>query len=251
MTSTAAEGRHASWLELFFDLVIVAAVAQLAHLLHGEFGLEQVFLFVVFYYAIWSVWTSFTLYANVFGDKTRQQTMLVAMFGIAVMAATIPTAAHGHVWPFILAFLLCRALAQTTWGRTATVMVSWSSAQTPYAFIPWLVSIFVDTPWRYALWAFAILLEVTVSVVRAQNPEHLVSLQQERLEQHNRLEMRRAAKMRGRAGREPSRVVFERVTAAQLDVPHFGERLGLFVIIVLGEAVAQVVGVAADEPATS
>jgi hypothetical protein len=38
----------------------------------------------------------------------------------------------------------------------------------------------------------------------------------------------------------------DRVTAARVDISHFGERLGLFVIIVLGEAVAQVVGVAAD-----
>ncbi|WP_347701732.1 low temperature requirement protein A [Nonomuraea sp. B12E4] len=28
---SGAEARHASWLELFFDLVVVVAVAQLAH----------------------------------------------------------------------------------------------------------------------------------------------------------------------------------------------------------------------------
>lgn len=37
--SAPAEGeRHASWLELFFDLTAVAGVAQLAHLLHGSPG---------------------------------------------------------------------------------------------------------------------------------------------------------------------------------------------------------------------
>jgi hypothetical protein len=30
-----AEERHASWLELFFDLTVVAAAAQIAHRLHG------------------------------------------------------------------------------------------------------------------------------------------------------------------------------------------------------------------------
>ncbi|MFJ7721318.1 low temperature requirement protein A, partial [Rhodococcus erythropolis] len=28
--------RHASWIELFFDLVVVAGIGQLAHLLHGS-----------------------------------------------------------------------------------------------------------------------------------------------------------------------------------------------------------------------
>ncbi|MFG1604966.1 low temperature requirement protein A [Actinoplanes sp. NPDC049265] len=34
MPSPAVEERHATWLELFFDLVIVVAVARLAELLH-------------------------------------------------------------------------------------------------------------------------------------------------------------------------------------------------------------------------
>ncbi|MGI5238040.1 low temperature requirement protein A [Dactylosporangium sp. CA-139066] len=41
-TPEAAEERHATWLELFFDLVIVAAVAQLAHLLHDGISVDKV-----------------------------------------------------------------------------------------------------------------------------------------------------------------------------------------------------------------
>jgi low temperature requirement protein LtrA len=73
MSNPAPEERHATWLELFFDLVVVAAVAQLAHLLHDRPGAEDVFLFAVLYFAMWSVWTSFTLYANVAGALTRQR----------------------------------------------------------------------------------------------------------------------------------------------------------------------------------
>jgi low temperature requirement protein LtrA len=53
------EERHATWLELFFDLVIVVAVARLAHLLHDGPGVFETFLFVVLYYAMRSVWTAF------------------------------------------------------------------------------------------------------------------------------------------------------------------------------------------------
>src|SRR5690242_6125626 len=83
----ALEERHATWLELFFDLVIVVAVARLADLLHDGPGRHEAFLFVVLFYAMWSVWTAFTLYANVSGDLTRIRLMLLAMFGIAIMAA--------------------------------------------------------------------------------------------------------------------------------------------------------------------
>ncbi|GAA4253113.1 low temperature requirement protein A [Dactylosporangium darangshiense] len=88
MATPAAEERHATWLELFFGLVIVAAVAQLAHLLHDGVTFEKVLIFAFAYYAMWSIWTAFTLYANVTGTRTRQRAMLAAMFGIAVMASS-------------------------------------------------------------------------------------------------------------------------------------------------------------------
>jgi hypothetical protein len=68
--------RHASWLELFFDLVVIAAVAQLADRLHGDPSPVDVGLAVVLYVAVWLAWTSFMLYANVSATQTRQQAML-------------------------------------------------------------------------------------------------------------------------------------------------------------------------------
>jgi low temperature requirement protein LtrA len=56
-------GRHASWIELFFDLVVVVAVAQLAHRLQGHEGSpgwSDVLVFAVLYFAVWLVWASFT-----------------------------------------------------------------------------------------------------------------------------------------------------------------------------------------------
>lgn len=239
MESTAAEGRHASWLELFFDLVIVAAAAQLAHLLH-EPTLQRTFLFVVFYYCVWSVWTAFTLYANVEGDRTHRRTMLFAMFGIAVMAATVPRAAEGHSDPFVLAFVLCRVLAGRTWELSGKVMTSWISAQANYSFIPWVVSLWAEGRVKYALWAFAIALDIVLSAVRARDPQRLIAEQQRRAE--------RRAQDHPRSRRSPA--VSTPFSDARVDVPHLAERLGLFVIIVLGEAVAQVVAAAGEEAAS-
>lgn len=46
-----ASTRHASWLELFLDLVVVAAVVQPAHRLHGDPGLADIATFAALYLA--------------------------------------------------------------------------------------------------------------------------------------------------------------------------------------------------------
>jgi low temperature requirement protein LtrA len=41
LDSSSERERHASWLELFFDLVFVVAVAQIAHVLSERFGFRR------------------------------------------------------------------------------------------------------------------------------------------------------------------------------------------------------------------
>ncbi|MEO3854540.1 low temperature requirement protein A [Acrocarpospora sp. B8E8] len=222
--------RHASWLELFFDLIIVVAVAQLAHVLHPSpghpIGLSDAGLFIVLYYAVWSVWTSFTLYANVAGERTRRQSMLIAMFGIAVMAAAIPEAAGDRARAFAIAYVACRVLATRTWSRTGTFLGAWPAAQYGAGLTPWLISIWVPAPGRYWLWGFGVAADIVISYLQSRDPEQqLAELRDEAHRQRMRASLR---------GRVPRRIVLP--AGARLNIPHLGERLGLFVIIVLGEA---------------
>jgi low temperature requirement protein LtrA len=247
MSTVATEERHATWLELFFDLVVVAAVAQLAHLLHDGPGVREVFLFVVLYYAMWSVWTSFTLYANVSGTLTRQRAMLTAMFGIAVMAASVPQVADGRPTIFIAAYIICRLFAAGSWKRTSRVMTEWPGVQQAAGVVPWIASLGAEPPTRYWLWSAGIVLDVVLSMVRSRDPERLLAQEQKERdhEQRNRVERGRLGRLlRGAAAPRPVEPVV--LEAARPDRPHLGERLGLFVIIVLGEAVAQLVNAAAD-----
>ncbi|GLX93269.1 hypothetical protein Hesp01_12190 [Herbidospora sp. NBRC 101105] len=221
--------RHASWLELFFDLIIVVAVAQLAHILHPTpehpLDVERVLLFLGLYYAIWSVWTSFTLYANVAGEKTRQRAMLAAMFGIAVMAASVPEATGAHGTAFAIAYVYCRLLAASTWGSTNTFFGGWPAAQNGAGLVPWVVSIWVhDAPARYWLWGVGIALDLVISILRSGDSREQLDRITQRLER------------RGRTRRS-----FRLPEPARVNEGHLAERLGLFVIIVLGEAVMQVV----------
>ncbi|WP_203706667.1 low temperature requirement protein A [Asanoa iriomotensis] len=215
-----AEERHASWLELFFDLVVVVAVAQLAHLLEGDLGLRDAGLFVVLFYAVWSVWTSFTLYANVAATRTRTRAMLVAMFGIAVMAAAIPQAAGERGEAFAIAYVCCRWLGMISWRRTGQQLFSWPAAQAGAGFVPWVVSIWVEPPARYWLWTAGVVLDIVLSAVQGSRAQEML------------------ARMRRSTSRRAQSV---QLVPARLEPAHLGERLGLFVIIVLGEAVAQVV----------
>ena len=263
MESTAAEGRHASWLELFFDLVIVAAVAQLAHLLHDEHTLADVALVAILYYAIWSVWTSFTLYANVSGERTRTRAMLIAMFGIAVLAVAVPNVLHGHgAQAFAVAYVLCRFAATASWADLQSFTDVWPAAQFNASVVFWIVSIFVDAPGRYYLWAAGVLLEIVFSALsgwQIDSPRALERRQRseerrrQRREQVTQRRAEAAARRRGvlaRAARSsvsrPVQPPQREPTLVELDQPHLGERLGLFVIIVLGEAVVQVVDAAAE-----
>jgi len=241
----AAEERHATWLELFFDLVIVAAVAQLAHLLHDGPGVKQVFLFAVLYYAMWSVWTAFTLYANVSGNVTRLVPMLAAMFGIAVMAASVRQVAHGEPAVFIIAYVWCRLLAAASWKRTSRLMTEWPGVQQAVGILPWVASLGFEPPTRYWLWGAGVFLDVALSISRSRDPERLLAQ-----EQHERQRERenRFARLLRRARPTAPADAAPVLQAAQPDRPHLGERLGLFVIIVLGEAVAQLVNAAAEVP---
>jgi low temperature requirement protein LtrA len=247
---TAVEERHATWLELFFDLVIVVAVAQLAHLLHDGPGVHQAYLFAVLYYAMWSVWTSLTLYANVSGTLTRTRSMLLAMFGIAIMAASIPQVEDDRPTVFIVAYIWCRLLAAGSWKRTSRVMTEWPGVQQAVGVIPWIASLGADPPVRYYLWTAGIVLDVVMSVVRSRDPQKLLADEQKEREAEQRKRERRdkvLRKLRLEAyDRRPAPV--PALEAARPDRPHLGERLGLFVIIVLGEAVAQLIDAAAGVP---
>ena len=64
------EHRQASWLELFFDLTFVVAVAQAASQLEHAFAAghpgDGLIGYLVVFAAIWWAWTAFTWFANVF-----------------------------------------------------------------------------------------------------------------------------------------------------------------------------------------
>ena len=225
--------RHASWLELFFDLVVVVAVNQLAHLLHGDEhhgpGGLAITTFFALYLAIWLVWTTFTLYSNVVADRVRQRAMFFGMAGIATMAATVPHGMGERSNVFAAAYLITSGLGAASFTESGQILLSWGAASRNAGLVPWLVSFWVHHPWwKLGLWLLGLAMTLWFSVLsnRVDGAELIA---------------RYNAQLARRRRRKPANLV-----AATVDPAHLGERLGLFVIIVLGEAMLQLVGAAAQ-----
>ena len=257
-----AEERHASWLELFFDLTVVAAAAQIAHRLHGAESVGQVAACAAMFYAIWSVWTTTSIYANVAGERTRRRAVLRTMLGIGVMAAAVPgvwpellpgehPSLEGRTVAFVVAFVLCRVIASRSAARDGQVIAFWPGTQSLMA-TPWIVSLFVPHTVAYWLWGFAIVVDIGFSMLGASNPrsvEEMTKRARQRQEEQDRRQERRLARLIER-GISPDQLPSHPstlISVAQVERGHLDERLGLFVIIVLGEALAQVVAANTEE----
>ncbi|MBZ2195774.1 low temperature requirement protein A [Occultella gossypii] len=266
--------RHASWLELFFDLVVVAGIGALTHLLHADHGPEGLALYVIAFVAFWLVWACFTTYSNIAGEGTRARPMLLGMAALAVMMAAVPEINGEHATAFSIAYVIGRILASRPFQR-GTVVLDLPVVQALGGVVPWMVSWWFDGSVVYVLWAIGLAIDVGVLLLisgprLARNAqEHLDGLR-DRIdggERRGRAARRGAARAvrPGRAGRGPAdgaddlvgsargrdsrrggRELPDTVSTLTGDEAHLGERLGLFVIIVLGEGMIQAVAAAGE-----
>jgi len=115
------DDRRATWLELFFDLVFVAAVGQLANSLIAEPTTARFFEFLGLFVPVWWAWMGFTFYANRFDtdDLPYRLLSLLAMFGVAVLATTIPSVFDGATTGFPLAYVAVRIVLLVLYARAS------------------------------------------------------------------------------------------------------------------------------------
>jgi low temperature requirement protein LtrA len=214
-TADPREERHATWFELYFDLVFVAAVSQLGMALARNPSAAAYARFAALFVVVVWAWVLYTLYTNRFDtdDLIFRLSKSVAMLAIVVVAVSINhvMAGNGGTRTFAIGYVVIRVLLLGLYGRarrhvsgagrrlTDIYLVGYSSTTAL-----WLVSIFVPGPARYLLWGVAMVTDLLVPIrAWAALPERTVV------------------------------------------ISHLTERFGTFFIIVLGESVlAAVVGVA-------
>ena len=203
---------RAHWMELFFDLIFVALVGQLAHGIHEHPSTSTLLLFVALFASVWWSWVNLTFAVNVMPWLTRRQlsaVMLAAMFAVGAIAVAAPEATGERAWLFAAGNAALRLVLLGLW-----VTQSWSSGGTAshirvlvyngLTAVIWLVSIWVPQPWNFMLWGLVIVVEVALLITSSRS--------------------------------WAARVL------PNMNTEHLSERFGLLVVIVLGESVLTGVG---------
>lgn len=160
------EQRHATWFELFFDLVFVAAVSQLGLALARDPSAAVFARFTALFVVLVWAWVLYTLYANRFDtdDLIFRLAKSGGMVAIATVAVDVHRVMEGHggTIAFALGYVALRAFLLALYGRARhhvegearrlaqTYLVGYSATTAL-----WLVSVVVPGPGRYVLWGVA------------------------------------------------------------------------------------------------
>ena len=206
------EERHATWLELFYDLVFVVTVSQLSHYLFHDVSLSNFFGFLFLFIPVWWSWIGTTFFATRFysDDLGHRLLLLLQMGGAGAMAINISGAFNNTFSGFALSYAFMRLILVIEYVRIFRTIKSSESANPlvkryiigfSIAAIIWLISAFVPiTEIRFALWVIGLIIDfgtpISTSKLTSKFAPH---------------------------------------------ISHLPERMGLFTLIVLGESIVGIV----------
>lgn len=217
-TDTAEEmERHATWLELFYDLVFVSAISQLAGNLNRDYSLPGLLNFSILFVPVWWAWAGHTFYLTRFdsGDLGHRLLTMAQIIAVASLVVHLPHALGKSSTGFALSYAAVRTILVAEYFRAGRHIPQVRPIVNRYivgfgsAAALWVVSTFIPTPHRFIFWYGAIIVDflapLTAGQLHAKFPPHLM---------------------------------------------HLPERFGLFTIIVIGEAVVSVVMGIGGDPLT-
>jgi len=203
----AEEGRTATPLELFFDLVVVVAVALAADRLHHALvegaGVASLVSYLLVFVAIWLAWMNFTWFASAYDtdDVAYRLGVLVIMTGALVLAAGVPRIFDQRDFTLaVIGYVVMRVALVTQWIRVAVDDAPRRETALRFAIgvtacqLGWLSLLVVPQLWPLA-WAVLVPIELLIPAWA------------------------------------------ERAERMTFHAEHIAERYGLFMIIVLGESV--------------
>lgn len=211
----SGHGKNAGWLELFYDLIFVAAFIQLGNGLSKHLSLGGFLSFAAAFAALWIVWSGFTYYMNRFSvdDFLHRLMVFAQMFMVGLMAFSASDLLDGKTFRFALAYaggqaivalFNLRAWLQVPEGR------SWSAywgTVFAIASMAWAIAAFLPEPWSYVSMALGVLVILSGPLSRV----HRASVERYPIDEH-----------------------------------HLAERFGLLTLIVLGESFVKVLDAAVE-----
>ncbi len=162
--------RKISWLELFYDLVYVAVVAQLTGYLAANLSWEAAGITLFIFSLVFWSWVNGSNYHDLHGSsgiRTRFIT-LFQMFAVAAVAITLNDLFEGNHIPFATAFAIVQALITYLWFSIGyydpghRVLNRYYTLFYGIAFILLIISIFTPLQTAYILWIFVAFFNFTV-----------------------------------------------------------------------------------------
>ena len=215
------EERRITFLELFYDLVYVVIIAELSHALAGHINLAGIGTFIFLFVIVWWTWFNGAMYHDLHGNndiRTRVFTFL-QMITVAGMAVFAHNALGEGSAGFALTYAAFHLILTWLWWRTGVYDPYHRPLSQPYSttFLItsglFIFSIFMPAPWRFVLWALALLTDLTLLTLLWTNRNREIQ------EQINRVDL---------------------ISSSAV------ERFGLFTMIVLGEVIVGVVSGVAE-----
>jgi low temperature requirement protein LtrA len=197
--------RKSSWLELFFDLAYVAAIAQLTYVLSSRYSFGEVVQFLFLFLLVFYSWLISSVFKNIYEEEdtfyifaTQVQMIFAVMMSIFVPTVFIGDGTIGFILGYagtraiiVLLFLRFYALHPDRAPKTKNLVTGYA-----IAVCLWIFSLFVPPPFQYLVWVSAFVLELVTPYTH---------------------------------GRGNKKVL--------LNTYHLPERMGLFVLLVIGESV--------------
>ncbi|HIE20990.1 MAG TPA: low temperature requirement protein A [Acidimicrobiia bacterium] len=213
--------RTATWLELFYDLAFVAAVAVMGVRLAHDVTWPSIASYLGYFALVWWLWASYTFYADRYDTDDLIFRLLAGaqIVGVVLIAVSLSQGEAGSTTAFSIGYTAVRLILLMLYGRAYRHVPETRELVRGYltgfgaAAVLWFLSIFVSPPARFWVWALAFAVDLATPYV------------------------------------------LRKVQAAvPLDVSHLPERFGLFTILVLGEAIVAVtvgLGDISWQPATT
>src|SRR5712692_10169473 len=201
------QSRRVSWLELFFDLIFVAAVAQVGVPLGEDYSVHGLVRYALMFFLIWWAWLGHTMSSTRFDadDVVQRLLTLLQIFAAAAMAANAKSAfdsrdsaGFGAAYAVLRAVLVVQYLRARRLKETRRLTTLYSVGFGAASFL-WGIAAILPVPTRFWLWGAALLIDMGTPWLAVQYTDKYPP-----------------------------------------DAEHLPERFGLFTIILLGESVATV-----------
>ncbi|WP_433749441.1 low temperature requirement protein A [Paenibacillus amylolyticus] len=207
--------KKVTWLELFYDLLFVAAVSKAGHvLLHAEHGVitfEYLMKFVLIFIPVWWAWVGQTLFINRYGQDIliHRIFLILQLLSVMVMTASLSTHFDQYYLSFFVGYIGSRAFTAIQYLTVHKSKSEYQQKAARYLGICFLIgilissgSLFFDSWLRYLILYVGIAVDIVLPLIGRKN-----------------------------------------LVKVPVQTHHLLERFALFTLILLGESVVSIIAV--------